>query len=450
MLRLKPRKATLFARSFISGLKPCASTFCVVQSLASRPWANCGAVLGAAACVAAMGWALAGVGRVEASRRPKYGGTLRVEIGARVNSLDPSVTPATPEEGAAKDEIETLLYDHRNPDGTFGTAGGGVGGGASAGAFRIAAWEPGRHLTLAANEEYSGGRPFVDSVDIEMGRGVKDRLLDIELSKTDFAEIPPEEARAAAERGIRVSTSQPDELVAIVFVAGRPAAEDTRLREALARAIDRTAMVNFILQKEGEPAGGLLPQWSSGTAFLFSTAADQGGAKELAVQIGGSPRIVLGYDANDSLEESLAERIAVDAREAGIHVAPETLPGGRVASNCDARLVRLRMPSPHPRAALASFLATLAPAIDVKGPSEPPNPPPAGPNGAPETERLAEGASAERIYDVERGIVNGYRVVPLVWLPEVYGLSARVRDWKAPAAGEGWPLADVWLEQESQ
>jgi hypothetical protein len=392
------------------------------------------ACAGAAAC-ALLGLAVAFTGRVEASRRPKYGGTLRVEIGARVNSLDPSVAPANPQEAAAKDEIESLLYDHRNPDGTFGGAGGSTAG---SGAFRIAEWEPGGHLTLAANEDARGGRPFVDSIDIQMGRGVKDRLLDLELGKTDFIEIPPEQARYAAGQGIRVSTSQPDELVAVVFVAGRPAAEDARLREALSRAIDRGAMVNFILQKEGEPAGGLLPQWSSGTAFLFSTAADQGGAKELAGQIGGSPRIVLGYDASDSLEESLAERIAVDAREVGIRVAPEAQQNERVASNCDARLVRLRMPSPDPRVALASFLATLAPAIDANGP-----------NGKPETE-LAEGASAEHIYDVERGIVNGYRVAPLVWLPEVYGLSARVRDWKAPAAGEGWPLADVWLEQDTQ
>jgi hypothetical protein len=40
-------------------------------------------------------------------------------------------------------------------------------------------------------------------------------------------------------------------------------------------------------------------------------------------------------------------------------------------------------------------------------------------------------------------------VVPLVWLPQVYGLSARVRDWKAPAPGEGWALADVWLDGEA-
>ncbi len=387
-----------------------------------------------------LGFALAVTARVEASRRPKYGGTLRVEIGARVNSLDPAVAAASPEEAAAKDEIESLLYDHRNADGTFGTAAGTTtGGAATAGAFRIAEWEPGSHLTLAANDDYSGGRPFVDSIDIEMGRSVKDRLLDLELGKTDFIEIPPEQARYASGQGIRVSTSQPDELVAVVFVTGRPMAEDARLREALSRAIDRTAMVNFILQKEGEPAGGLLPQWSSGTAFLFSTAAGQAGAKELTGQISGSPRIVLGYDASDSLEESLAERIAVDAREVGIHVTPEALPNDRVPSNCDARLVRLRMPSPDPRVALASFLKALAPAIDLNGP-----------NGAPETEPLVEGASAEHIYDVERGIVNSYRVVPLVWLPEVYGLSARVRDWKAPAAGEGWPLADVWLEQEPQ
>jgi peptide/nickel transport system substrate-binding protein len=381
---------------------------------------------------------------VEASRRPKYGGTLRIEIGARVNSLDPAVAPANPQEAAAKDEIESLLYDHRNADGTFGAAAGAAagttaGGTAAAGTFRIAEWEPGAHLTLAANDDSSGGRPFVDSIDIQMGRSVKDRLLDLELGKTDFIEIPPEQARYASGQGIRVSTSQPDELVAVVFVAGRPAAEDARLREALSRAIDRSAMVNFILQKEGEPAGGLLPQWSSGTAFLFSTAADQAGAKELAGQIGGSPRIVLGYDASDSLEESLAERIAVDAREAGLRVTPEALPNDRVPSNCDARLVRSRMLSPDPRVALASFLATLATAIDVNGP-----------NGAPETEPLVEGASAEHIYEIERGIVNSYRAVPLVWLPEVYGLSARVRDWKAPAAGEGWPLADVWLEQDSQ
>jgi len=365
------------------------------------------------------------VGRVETSRRPRYGGTVRVEIGAVLHSLDPAGAPADPDEAAAKNEIDALLYDQRSADGTFpGVAGSG--------AFHISEWESGKRVVLATNENYHGGRAFVDSIDIEMGRAAKDRLLDLELGKVDFAEVPPEEARRAAERGVRVSTSAPEELVALVFVRGRAIAEDAQVREALARSIDRAAIVNFILQKEGEPAGGLLPQWSNGTAFLFATAADAAGAKALWSQIGGSPAIALGYDSGDSLDQAIAERIAVNARDAGIALSTEPIVGSTPSSaSFDARLVRLRMTSSHPRDALVSFQAVLAPM--------------AGLDPAP----LSIGATSEQIYERERTIVNGYRVVPLLWLPRVYGLGARVRDWKAPAAGEGWPFIDVWLEQES-
>jgi peptide/nickel transport system substrate-binding protein len=345
-----------------------------------------------------------------------------VEIGATISSLDPAVAASNSQE-AAKAQLEALIYDHRNPDKTF----------AGAGAFRVSAWEPGKSVTLAANDDYRGGRPFVDSIEIQMGRSARDRLLDIELNKTDFAEIPAEQARHASERGVRTSTSQPDELLALVFVTGHPVAENMRMRGAMARAIDRAAIVNFILQKTGEPAGGLLPQWSSGTAFLFSTAADVARAKELSSQITPSPRLVLGYDFADPLEHSVAERIVVNAREAGITVTPD--PIQRSASpQLDARLERWRMESQHPRESLANFIETLrAESID----------------SGEACESLPEPATPEQIYACERGIISSYRVVPLVWLPQVYGLSARVRDWKAPAPGEGWALADVWLDGEA-
>ncbi len=227
---------------------------------------------------------LLGATRVETARRPRYGGTLRIEIGATVNSLDPAVASANAEEAAAKEQIDALVYDRRNSDGTF----------TGAGPFRIAEWDPGKHLTLAANQDYAGGRPFVDSIEIQMGRNVRDRLLDLEIGKADFAEIPPDQARRASDAGVRTSASQPDELVALVFVSGRPSAENARIREAMARSLDRAAMVNFILQKQGEPAGGLLPQWSDGTAFLFSTAPDVAHAKELWSQIGSSPAARIG------------------------------------------------------------------------------------------------------------------------------------------------------------
>jgi len=364
--------------------------------------------------------AFASAVRVEAARRPRYGGTLRLEIGATVSSLDPAAPAANSEEAGAKRQIDALIYETSSSTNAADLTG----------PFRISEWQPGKQLTLVANEDFRGGRPFLDAIEIQMGRASRDRLVDLELNRIDFAEIAAEQARRAAERGIRVSASKPDELLALIFPAGRPATEDARAREAIERSVDRASIVNFILQREGEVAGGVLPQWSSGTAFLFPTAADSAHAKEIWAQITPSPKIVLGYDAGDSLEQSVAERIAVNAREVGIGLVVQGIAAGDAAA-ADARLVRWTMPSVHPREALVGLQQQLA----AYGFTEPTI-----------TGALTEKATSQQIFEREQMILNGYRIVPLVWLPRVYGLSARVRDWQAPEPGAGWPLADVWLE----
>ena len=389
------------------------------------------------------------------ARRPRYGGTLRVEIGVSVASLDPDVTAASPEEAAAKLQIDSLIFDRRDADGEFA-------GAAGSGAFRVTAFEAGKRVALGASEEFREGRPFVDAVEITMARGAHERLVDLELNKTDLTEIAPQDARRAAEQGVRLSASQPDELLALVFVsanAGPNAADKTSARttsqaaaqiagQALSLAIDRVAIVNFILQKTGEAAGGLLPQWSSGTAFLFpavaATPADLEHAKELWKQIAPSGALVLGYDSADPLEQSVAERIVVNAKEAGMAVRAQEMPGASAGAeksrgaagqsgHVDVELVRWRMSSPLPGVALKDFLARIY----------------SGPLAGVEAGAFPEAALPEDIYKQQRTVLNTYRVVPLVWLPQVYGLSARVRDWKAPGPGENWPLADVWLDTET-
>jgi hypothetical protein len=372
---------------------------------------------------------------VETARRPRYGGTLRVEIGAAVASVDPGVAAAGAEEERAKGEIESLIYDVREAEGSY----------RGDGAFHVTAFEAGKRAVLTATEDYRLGRPFVDAIEILMGRGARERIVDLELNKADFAEVPAEDARRAAERGVRVSRSQADELLAMVFTGGdepeRGKPVGAKVREAIALSIDRAAIVNFILQKEGEAAGGLLPQWSSGTAFLFSTAGDPVRAKELSAQIVPAAKIVLGYDFGDSLGQAVAERIAVNAREAGIVVTARAIsrPTGpaepldqriwkRTPETVDAMLVRISIPARKPAEALEDFGGLLGITTSMN------------------SYFVARDATAEVIYERERAIVSSYRVVPLVWLPRVYGLSARVRDWTAPGAGESWPLADVWLD----
>ncbi len=46
---------------------------------------------------------------------------------------------------------------------------------------------------------------------------------------------------------------------------------------------------------------------------------------------------------------------------------------------------------------------------------------------------LADSATAQDVLDRETAVMKTFRILPLEWVPQVYGLSARVRDWKAPA-----------------
>jgi hypothetical protein len=147
---------------------------------------------------------------------------------------------------------------------------------------------------------------------------------------------------------------------------------------------------------------------------------------------------VLGYHSADPLEQSVAERIVVNAKEAGISITAQAIqnsaansaPVRSQASHVDVTLLRWRMPSPRPEDALRDIVLVLN----------------AGPLAGVNSTPFPDSASPQDIYNQQRAILDKFTVVPLVWLPQVYGLSARVRDWTVPGPGEQWPLADVWLD----
>jgi ABC-type oligopeptide transport system substrate-binding subunit len=289
------------------------------------------------------------------------------------------------------------------------------------GPFRVAQWEA-RRAVLAAHEEYWRGRPFLDGATIEMGGTAQQRLADLELAKAELVEVGPGEVRGAEQFGAKIWTSSPVILMALKFEPGRPAADNARLREALALSIDRAAILKVLLQKRGEAAGGLLPQWLSGYAALFATARDVARARELAA---GGPALALDYDASDGLARMVAERIAVNAREAGIRLAAPA-----PAGNADAILVRVRIAPAEAEQALEGLGAALR-LPELLHPASP---------------------ALEDLYADERAVVEDYRVIPLFHLPEIYGASPRLHAWATPGllkTGE-WRLEDLWLDAEQR
>ena len=322
---------------------------------------------------------------------------------------------------AANDSV-IFRADHPMPDLPLALAHGAPvfahdaeGGFVGTGPFRLAAWEPGRRARFTTYDDYWGARPFLDAVDVQLGRALQDQLVDLELGKTDVAEIGPAELRRGSDRGRTVWASAPDELIALVFTPGH--AEDARVREALALALDRAAMHNVLLQKQGEVSAALLPQWLSGYAFAFPATPDVARARTLAAAVPAQMHaLALSFEASLPGGRALAERIAVNARDAGITIRVTT-----DNSQADVRLVEARLPALD----AARALAGLATALGLARPS--------APNEVP--------------YDDEKKLLEDFRVIPLFHLPDLYGATSRVHVYAPPAIGRlgEWHFENVWL-----
>ena len=91
-----------------------------------------------------------------AATRPHYGGTLRVEM---------RQAPPSPE--------------------AFGVPKG----------FVLTSWEAGRRAVFTADDNAPQGRPFLDAVEIQMARSLRDQSADLELGIADVVELGPNELR---------------------------------------------------------------------------------------------------------------------------------------------------------------------------------------------------------------------------------------------------------------
>ena len=261
-------------------------------------------------------------------------------------------------------------------------------------------------MTLAAFEEYWGGRPFLDSVVINLGTT---------RAIGDVFDIPFAQTRRVLPERTRIWPSVTHELIALVADRVQP-----EVWQALALSIDRTPIVNVLAQRRAEPAFGLLPQWLSGYAFLFASSPDAARAKEIISGLRITP-LILSYPANDAFARSIAERVALNARDAGIVLQPAQ------SQSANLRLIRWPLESTD----AAAELSRLAGMLGMRERANSLNP------GKPET-----------LYEAERALLDAHRVIPLAYLPEVYGIAPRVHNWETAQKNGGFTLhlENVWVD----
>src|SRR5208282_302365 len=95
-----------------------------------------------------------------------------------------------------------------------------------------------------ANEDCWRGRPFLDTIEIEMGKSFREQMTALELGKADLVEVAPEQTHLFsqnrdAQAGHRLASSVPVELLALVFARDAASPDEKLLREALAWSVER-------------------------------------------------------------------------------------------------------------------------------------------------------------------------------------------------------------------
>ncbi len=286
---------------------------------------------------------------------------------------------------------------------------------AGTGPFQVANWQAQKSVTLSAVEDYWGGRAFLDMIEIQFGRSSREELIDLDLGKLQVAEVASEQLRHLAGEGRRIVSSPPLELMTLVFAREPQSSDEAKLREVLALSIDRSSIRSGVLQDSGEPTAAILPNWISGYAFVFPAGREITKAQEERGEIQRAPAVTIGYDPEDALARLVAERIVLNARDAGITAQA-------VASlTADVRVARVTASSGNARIALLS----IAKALGVSVPK-------------------FQGTSTEEVFKAEDELLRRKRIIPLFQLPVSYALNPGVQNWKTGSDGS-WRLTDVWL-----
>ncbi|KQY57159.1 ABC transporter substrate-binding protein [Nocardioides sp. Root140] len=193
------------------------------------------------------------------------------------------------------------------------------------GAFRFDEWKPNSEISFSRNDDYWGGKPHLDGVDVKIvpdpqaqAAGIRSGQYDLLLGATardaeTFSKDPKYEVL-----DFEGATQQ----TYVGFNLKNPDLKDVRLRQAVAFAVDRERILDEVYRGEGI-AQNL--SWSPGSPAYDEKAAhhydrDVDKARELVDGLGSVASLPLQYIAGDPTAEAVAQIVQANLDDVGITV----------------------------------------------------------------------------------------------------------------------------------
>ncbi len=246
--------------------------------------------------------------------------TLREPRAAFLSALTVGILPADAVSGSAP--------PHAHPPGSPSPIG--------CGPYRLTRWERGQWLLFEANP-FASPQPACRTVAFKVIPDPVVRSLELRRGSVDLVvnDLPPDSLAYFANHGYEVRRSPGANYAYVGFNCAHPPLDRTEVRRAIAFAIDRRAILTYILHGYGRLATGLLsPENWAYCGDVESYPFDPARARRLLDAAGLPPdgdgvRFRLIYKtSNNKLSRQIATALAQDLDRVGVSVTVQWLEWG--------------------------------------------------------------------------------------------------------------------------
>jgi peptide/nickel transport system substrate-binding protein len=188
-------------------------------------------------------------------------------------------------------------------------------GGAATGAYVIAQNTPGTRLTLKANPNYWGPKPYFTTVILQVIPNSQTRSLLLKNGSIDIAEdlSLDDASRLQGANGVRLLSVPSIAQDVLGFVMDKKPFDDVRVRQAVAYAIPYDQLVSQVLRGQAKVAKGVWPRnsvWFQKNA-VWPYKYDPAKAKELLQQAGYSGGLSFTVEINEGDADAAALAVPV-------------------------------------------------------------------------------------------------------------------------------------------
>jgi len=156
------------------------------------------------------------------------------------------------------------------------------------GAYKIKEWVTGDHLTIEANPDYWGEAPKVKTIKFVTMPEANTRLVSVQSGDVDAAPIPAANVKqASSDDNLTVLSKESTQVNYIGLNVNCKPLDNKLVRQAIAYALDKDAMIEAQLEGHGSVANTMVPSSISGhNASIKGYELNIEKAKELLAQAG--------------------------------------------------------------------------------------------------------------------------------------------------------------------